>query len=118
MLLCAGAAFADEGADRAAILKVLDAPRFTTDADGKWLLLRSMDARPHATPANEPLSGDYWPFWPFDGAEAETPATPRIRFVTSTVATVDCRRNGRALLVVLRKENGQWLIASVRHLRN
>jgi hypothetical protein len=113
---------ADESADRLAIRKTihslnLPGPRsalFTADADGRSQLEAAMHEPHRERPPNEPLSADYWPFWP---AYLEKPwpvETVSVRFITPNVALADCRVRNRPVLIVLRREGPDWKIASIR----
>lgn len=65
-------------------------------------------------PPNEPLSADYWPFWPAYLEEPWPVETVAIRFITPDVALADCTLRSRPILIVLRREGPDWKIASVR----
>lgn len=65
-------------------------------------------------PSNEPLSADYWPFWPEYLEKPWAVETIAIRFITPDVALADCSLRNRPILIVLRREGPDWKIASVR----
>ncbi len=120
ILAFAGAVHAEEIADRAAIrksLELLGSPelrdaQFAADADGKVLLLAALHSP--RVPPSEPLSGDYWPYWPPNLDHSWTVEALAIRFITPDVALADARIADRALLFVYRREGAGWKIASVR----
>ena len=115
-------AAADEPADRLAIRKTIQSlnvagPRsapFTADADGRAQLEAAMHEPRRERPPNEPLSADYWPFWPAYLEKPWAVETIAIRFITPDVALADCTVKNRPILIVLRREGPDWKIASVR----
>jgi hypothetical protein len=116
--LCASFAFAaDETADRAAIEKsVTTLTGFTADFDSRDVLLKLAAPADGATQPGVVVSTKPW-----GEATIVMPGVPvlagpkvnKIRLITPEVAIVDAM--GKApMLFVLRKENGDWKIASVR----
>jgi hypothetical protein len=115
-LLFAACGWAGEAADRSAIRQTIGSAQFTADADGKSQLEAAMHAPRRDRPPSEPLSADYWPFWPSYLEKPWPLEVTSIRFITADVALADARVNHRALLFVLKKEESGWKIASVRFL--
>lgn len=123
-LLLAAPAWADEAADRAAIRQTLGllnvsserSAQFTSDADGRSRLEAAIHEPRRETIPNQPLAGDYWPFWPAYLQQPWLVETTSIRFITEDVALANGRVRYQPLLFVLRKEPSGWKIASVRFL--
>jgi hypothetical protein len=117
ILFFAGCAWADEAADRAAIVRVIAAlnavPRrgdlFTPDVDGRAAL-----ERPTVVISHEPW-GEATINLPGTGV-GRAIASRQIRFVTPDVAVVDGEfvADGTALFFVMKRDAGEWRIASVR----
>jgi len=122
-------ALADEAAERSAIRRVIDALNerpvraeiFTADSDARPGLIR-LEIRswtPTIEISHEPWGEAtiYFPF-PQPGIESLNPrfVSTTIRFITPDVALVDGTWQTVPLLFVMKKEENDWKIASLRTL--
>lgn len=122
VLFLAVTGVADEAADRLAVRKTLRSlniaaerrAQFTVDADGRSQLEAAIHAPRRERPPNEPLSADYWPFWPAYLEEPWPVETISIRFITADVALADCKVRNQPILIILKREGPDWKIAAVR----
>lgn len=120
MLLAVAAPAADVASEAAAIDKTIDrlnafpgADVFTSDFDD-WAALKAAQGGSSHLECPE-VWQETCGMFPIPGINARRIVAIKIQFVTPDVAVVDALGNVPVLLV-LKKESGQWKIASIRVL--